>query len=415
MGFLDRFRFAAEVAQTMDGPVQKRHQFEIGTGEVDPAVFGLTAYEDPFAPAPKVARREAIQVPAIKRMRDLICGTLAGLPLNIVDTENITRINNLLEQPERNIPRSVTMARTYEDMLFEGFAWWRIVEQDKDGFPTKVVRLEATSVVQQRDGKNYLRRNGESQGYALEWLPDETLIRFDSPTDGILESGARAIRTYLRLARAADNYADNPVPSIVLTSKDDADPVIDRDEYPEDTDAEFLLREATMVKDLILDPMKAARQASSTVYIPAALNMESLQWNPAELQLNETREQSVLELARLTGIDPEDLGLSTTSRTYQNSQDRRMAMVQDVIGPYATALTDRLSMRDVTRRGYRVAVDYNGFLKADDKTRFETYQLGIAMGLYTVEQVAAREQLPEPIEPPPAPAPVAAPKEVEAQ
>lgn len=412
MGILGWFRVAGSVAQdaALDAPVPRR-TFEVGTSEVDPAVFGLTAYEDPFIPAPKVARREAIQVPAVKRCRDIVCGALAGLPLNVVDSENIYGVSSLLSQPERNTPRSVTMARTYEDMLFEGYSWWRVTERDYRGYPTKVVRLEPTTVQRNVDGKTYVRSNGQSQGTAMVWVPDADLIRFDSPTDGILDAGAKAIRTYLRLARAADNYADNPVPSMILTSKEDADPVAIREDG--ETDEEFAIREATIVRDLILTPMKEARQQNSTVYIPSALDAQMVQWSPAELQLSETREKAVLEIARLVGVDPEDLGLSTTSRTYQNSQDRRLATINDVIGPYATALCDRLSMADVTPRGYKVEVDYNGFLRADDKSRLETYQLGISMGLYTVDQVAEREGLPQPIAPPPTPAP--ATREIEAQ
>ena len=95
------------------------------------------------------------------------------------------------------MPRSVTMSRTFEDLLFEGVAWWRITEDAWTTYPNRVVRLDPRSVTVKKDQKVYVKRSGESQGTAEEWVPDDRLIRFDSPYDALLTAGARAIRTCL--------------------------------------------------------------------------------------------------------------------------------------------------------------------------------------------------------------------------
>src|SRR5687768_10405658 len=60
------------------------------------------------SPMPKVPRALAIQVPAVKRGRDLICSTLGGLAPRVIDSNNRTVYNELADQPEANSARSIT-------------------------------------------------------------------------------------------------------------------------------------------------------------------------------------------------------------------------------------------------------------------------------------------------------------------
>lgn len=347
--------------------------FTVDTGSIDPALFGLSSYTDPIAPAPAISRREAIQVPAVKRGRDLICGTIGKLPFRQLDTENVEHISTLLSQPESFCARSITFTRTVEDMLFCGQAWWWIRQYSFTGYPVRVTKVPGDSKFD--EDKNVLLVGD------LE-IPARDLIKFDSPTDGVLAAGARAIRTYLKLVAAADRYADEPMPSGYFTPKPESDPA-------EPDVQEFL------------DAWGEARRKRATAYVPAVVDYNAVQWNPEQLQMDQSRQAAVLEIARVIGIDAEDLQVSTTSRTYVNSQDRRLAMINDTLGMYVSAVEERLSMPDVTPRGYRVVADFYGFLRADDKTRFEAYTQGVALGLYDRDAIAAREGLPQPTFPAP--------------
>ena len=371
-------------------PVQTR--FAVDRGSIDPALMGFTSWtNDPIAPAGRITRQSARQIPAIKRARDIICGTLGTVPLTVVDTDNVPAISPLLDQPEDNVARSVTMTRLFEDLLFESVAWWKIVATNYRGFPTKVLRIDP-AVVEIRDGKVW-----------IDGRPTDprTVIRFDSPNGALLADGARAIRTLLRLEASAANQAEDPVPAGFFRPADDADPVDDEDVAA------------------LLAAWKVARQNGTTGYVPAALKYEATQFSPKELQLVEARQHAVLEIARLTGIDAEDLSVSTTSRSYFNAQDRRLERIADVLGPYATAVTDRLRMRDVTPIGYEVRADFSQFLRADDKTRLENYALAKTLGLLSLEEIAQREGLPAPVAQPDPPTVTATqlpavPREIEA-
>jgi HK97 family phage portal protein len=369
VGFWSRLRFAAEVT------AQPSHEFAVDADSVKPEFFGYFKYDDYSVVATRVDRRLAMQVPAVKRVRDIICTTIGGLPLRFLDKEFEEQRNSLLDQPERNIPRSVTMSRTLEDMLFEGNAWWRITEEAY-GWPSKVVRLDPRSVVVKEDNRVYVNRAGQQQGTAPEYVPDSQLIRFPSPNDALLIAGARAIRTCLMLETAAARYAQSPMPQGIFTPTEGADPA-------EDDRIQAML-----------DNWKSARQLSADAYVPAGLTYSPLSWNPSDLQLTEARQHAVLEIGRLCGVDGEDLGVSTTSRTYQNSVDRKQALIDFTLAGYINAVQDRLSMNDVTPRGYVSRFDYSGFLRSDESTRMTTYQTGLSLGVYDLDYVRQREELP---------------------
>lgn len=378
---------SAEVTRT--GPT-----FQVGTSEVDPALFGLTAWDEGWASAVgRVDRRAALQVPAIKKARDLICGTLGGIPFVEVDAENYPQACELLAQPEEHVARSITMVRTIEDLFLEGVAWWLVVERDYRRYPTKVVRLDASTVLVNREQKVYRLRNGIA-GSTWEHVEDADLIRFDSPNQALLEAGGRAIRTLLKLEAAAARYADEPIPSGVI-ERDDADPVAGP-ALPGETDEEYAAREQAAIRSMVLDPWVEARRNHATAYLGGGFKYTVQQFSPEAMQLVEARQHAVTEIARLTGIDAEELSVSITSRTYFNAQDRRQSRIADVLGPYALAIADRLSMASVTPRGYRVVPDYSGFLRADDATRLGNYETGLRIGLYDLEAIAEREGLPAP-------------------
>lgn len=358
------------MSQATAGPV-----FAVDSASVPAQVFGLESYEDPVAAAPRVERRSAMQVPAVKRCRDLVAGAIGQLPVDYVAPDKTHAPWPLFDQPERGTPRSVTMTRTVEDLLLEGVAWWRITEYGWHGYPTRVARLDPRSVTVRKDQRVYVSRNGNT-GTSEEWVPDEQLIRFDSPNDGLLVSGARAVRTCLRLDAAAANYADGSPPVDYFTPSSDADPA-DDDDIAE-----------------LLQAWKAARRAGSTAYVPAALQYNVGGWDPQKLQLHEARQHAVLEIARSAGVDPEELGVSTTSRTYANQFDRRKAFLDFTLGPYMTAVQDRLSMPDVSQRGYVARFNLSAFLRSDDLTRYTAYEKGLAVGAIDPTEVRDLEDRP---------------------
>lgn len=316
---------------------------------------------------PKVPRRDALSVPAVLRARNLICPVLGGLPLKVHNPDRSIRPNRLLDQPEEGVPRSVTFTRLVEDLLFDEIAWWKVVLLGWDGFPAVVERLDPSMVHVRPDGTVYV--NGVL-------TPDRELIRFDSPNPGLLTAAARAIRTCLQLDAAAARYAAEPVPPAYFTPAEGADP----------SDPEI---------QAALDAWAIARSARATGYVGAALKLNTIGMTPEQIQLAESRQHAVLEIARAAGIDAEDLGVSTTSRTYFNAEDRRQAFLDFTLGPYVSAIQDRLSMGDVTPRGSYVRFAFEGFLRTDALTRYQSYALALEVGALAPDEIRPLEDRPD--------------------
>jgi HK97 family phage prohead protease len=318
----------------------------------------------------------------VKRSRDLIAGSLGSLPIDLFRASDRARVTStLLDQPERDVPRAVTMTRTVEDMLFEQTGWWRITETDWTTYPVHVEKLNPRSVTVKDKGPGVVcpqRVPGCSGRVDVDGkhVHDPELIRFDSPGDALLVAGARAIRTCLALDTAANRNATGVPPVDYLTP---ADPMV----TPDDTEV------ATILAD-----WQTARATQGTAYVPATLAYHEAGWSPDKLQLAEQRQHAVLEIARVAGIDPEELGVSTTSRTYANQFDRRKAFLDFTLGSYVSAIQDRLSMGDVNPRGYYARFNLDAFLRSDTLTRYQAYEVGKRVGAITGPEIREAEDKP---------------------
>ncbi|MGL5911664.1 MAG: phage portal protein [Phycicoccus sp.] len=332
----------------------------------------------------RVTRADALSVPAVLRGRNLLC-SIATLPLVQRDQARRTERSPLLGQVDADVPNVVTLSSTVEDLLFESVAWWRITAQDADGYPVKCRRLDPATVSTQpptSPAPSPLPAGADPRGRVwIDGRPVDvaSVIRFDSPNPPLLKAGARAIRRALMLDRLAELYADGGRPLDYFTQSDGADTLRDDE-----------------VRDF-LDDWRAARRRRATAYIPAAVQYHEVDSpTPADLQLVGLQARASLDIANALGLDPEDLGISTTSRTYANAVDRRRDRVNDVLSPYMRAITDRLSMGDVTRRGHLVEFDLDDYLRADPKTRYEVYATAIQHGILDPGEARAEEGYPGP-------------------
>jgi HK97 family phage prohead protease len=339
-----------------------------------------------------LSRSTALTVPAVQRGRNMIC-SVATLPLVQYNTANAKVRNPFLEQIDRDVANVVTLAQTLEDLLFESISWWYITEFDAAGFPLHARHLDVgtVSVEPPKDRPVAPLPSGLDPRDMIVWVdgkpvPGSRIIRYDSPNPAVLTAGAKAIRRAILLDAAASLYADDPRPLDYFTPADNADEIEDEE-----------------IKG-ILAKWKAARKQRSTAWVPRSMKYNSVDTpSPQQLQLVELQKQASLDIANALGIDPEDLGVSTTSRTYANAVDRRRDRINDVLAPYMLAVTQRLSMGDVTRRGNYVEMDLDDYLKSNPTERWATYKTAIEIGVMDAQDVQAEERMPAKVIKPPAP------------
>jgi Phage portal protein len=330
-------------------------------------------------------RQDAMQIPAIRKGRNMICSSIATLPLQAVNERNEVQDHPLLRQIDPNVANVVTIAQTLEDLLFDAVAWWEVTSFAY-GMPATAVRHHPSQV-------SFQPPPGYNQGWLPSDLPTEgvvymrgnpvpfdRVIRFDSPNPPLLKDAERVVRRAIALYLSAETYANEPRPMDYFTP---TDPLSD----PGGDDDTFI--------EKLLDDWAAARRKRSTAYVPAALTYNEVQQpTPADLQLVQLQQQVNIDLANMIGIDAEDVGVSTTTRTYQNGVDRRKDRVNDLLSPYMSAVTQRLTMPDVTRRGITVRFWLDDYLRADPKTRAEVHQIYHDMGVESREYIGSAEGVP---------------------
>jgi hypothetical protein len=371
--FRELFGFdAVDLAASADASAM--HFSGTGTTIDSGVLYATPTLDDYVFQTRRITPAEALRVPAVKRARDLIAGSIGQFPLKVYDQtgrEATTFTPNLFMQPEPGIAPSVTWTRVVEDMLLFERSWLKALNAGWHGRVIEVRRLDGEAVTVQPEFEYY------AEGSAKVWPNVPGLIRIDSPNQGLLDCSP-AIKACVALERATLNAVDGMPPLDYFVPAEGADPADDED-----------------IQDL-LDAWLEARRTRRTGYVPRALEYRTAGWNPEQLQLKDARDQAVLEVSRLTGIDAEDLGVPVTSRTYFNAQDRRRGRIEDVLGPYMRAIEMRLSMDDITPRGFSVKFDTSNYLRLDDLAAAQTDSALIAAHVLVPDEARAKRGL-EPI------------------
>jgi hypothetical protein len=334
-----------------------------------------------------VTRDQALSVAAVARARNELAA-ISTLPLRLY--KGLTAVDSpLFRQFDIDVPNVVHMSMTIEDLAFDQIAWWQITSQDFYGYPASVCRVDPCKVsltppgkgsgpnttmtgVQPLAGATTQQPTGRwvwidrDDGLGPQPVPASLMIRFDSPNPGILRSLARMIRIAIMLDRLIEMYADNPQLKELFTDNPESDDEL----YTDDESAQFIAE------------WTALRKMMPVGWLPNQVKRVDFQApSPKDLTLVELRQEVNLAIANGLGVDPEDLGVSTTSRTYFNSVDKKQDKINRTYAPYMSAITDRLGMGDVTMRGYAPRFDLIDYLKSDPVTQATYWNALKGMGV----------------------------------
>ena len=209
-------------------------------------------------------------------------------------------------------------------------------------------------------------------------VPDSgvgSLVTFQSFLPGVLETGGRTIQAALDIQKAASVAAATPMATGFIKNSG-AD-----------------LPEAQISG--LLAAWKAARSSRSTAYLTSTLDYQTVGYSPKEMMYNEASQYLATEIARLMNVPAYYISADmNNSMTYQNIIDGRKEFVAYSLQPFLSAIENRLSMDDITRRGNVVRFGLDAtFLRADTLKRLEAIEKMLTLGLIDVEQAQSMEQL----------------------
>jgi HK97 family phage portal protein len=125
----------------------------------------------------------------------------------------------------------------------------------------------------------------------------------------------------------------------------------------------------------------------------ATTEFHPLQLDPQALQLTELLRLSAWEISLIYGIPAYKLGISMGySNTYANIESASIDYVQDALLPWSRRIEAAFDAE--FPRGTSLKLNLDGLRRADTKTRYDAYAVGLSAGFLTVDEVRRREDLP---------------------
>jgi HK97 family phage portal protein len=125
---------------------------------------------------------------------------------------------------------------------------------------------------------------------------------------------------------------------------------------------------------------------------------EPVSMSPMDIELLASRKFQIEEICRWFGVPSVLVNDTSGSTTWGSGIEQLVTGFYKLnLRPYLEALENSISthlFNDADRREYEVEFDFEGLLRADQKTRFEGYRTAIASGLMTPNEARGLEWLP---------------------
>lgn len=342
---------------------------------------------------------EALGVPAVMSAVTLISNTVGmltleayrlGVKLGQADTPRIVQRPNPF-----SIPRDFFRDTAYS-MATRGEAWWWIAARDVDGNPLSLYPMPANEVTITLNERNLLlpRIMWRDKVMPNEDVRQITYLREPSELRGYgpLQKCGAAVSVAVEAQEwAANFFASGGQPSLVIKSA-----VTLTDTEAANLKAQWVETPNNMPK--VIDP--------------GVESVTPFGGDPAKAQLTEARHTQIGEVARMFRIpgsllEHNEVG---SSLTYTNNEQEYTEFLKGCLEPnYLEPIEQTFS--DLLTRATTVQFNVDGLLKADIKTRYDVYNVGITAGVLSVDEARQKEGLsPGDIET--APVPLALPQAI---
>jgi len=333
-----------------------------------PQVMGENIFSLNSAIMPRITRKEAMSVPSVARARNLICGTVASIPLEYYKTSTgeVIAPPRWIKQLSKSQPSFITINWIVDSLLMYGVSYLLIKERySEDGRPASFEWVANNRVTFTTDVEGIMIEQYYVDASPISMNDIVTIQGFD---EGILERGARTIQAAIDVERAAATNSANPQPA----------------GYLRNNGADLPPNEVAG----LLSAWKRGAQTNSTRYLTSTLEYNAVAFSPKDMMYQDAIRSLSTQIARLTNIPAYLLSSEDNqSMTYSNVQDERKQFYALSIEPYIQCISSRLSMDDISTAGHEVKFAVQDtFLKQDPLTELAAIEKMLALGLITTEQ-----------------------------
>lgn len=285
-----------------------------------------------------VDRGNAMRVPAVRRGRALLVGSIADLPLVAYrDQERIATQPTWLYRSDRMDPWH-RIAKTIDDLMFYDCSlWWR--ENGADTFPTDAWHIPFDAWEVDENGQIRIKdKTGASRP-----VDARNVIYIPGTGDGGLLSAPDTIKGARAIDRAWVARTRSPIPPTLFTQTEAG--TVEEDEVTS-----------------LLTSWANARTNPETAgvgFVPYGLKPEFPAVSDDSAMFIQGRNAVRLDVANLLNIPASllDGSTATASLTYTTAEGQRSSFHEQTLRYWTAPIEHRLSMDDVVPRGQRVRFD----------------------------------------------------------
>ncbi len=342
---------------------------------------------------------QALSVPAIQRAVTLISHTVGstsmqgwrdGVPM---DPSPIVLARPDPYQTPYDCYRQMAYNRATRG---ETILW--IANRDSGGFPIALVNVNPWEVSVKANPRNRLRPTyywgnplkpvpGDKKGtrYSLANPEGDFVHIIYHPSDdglrgiGPLQMCGLAVSVAVEAMQWASNfYTGGGVPPIVIHTSGELDPTTGQDGL---TEAQTFKRD-----------WMAGQPNEPKIVDPFVDEVQQLDANPQGAQMLDGRNASNGDIARMFGIPGVllEYNMTGSSLTYQSIPDVQIEFLKVCLAPsYFEPFEAQFS--DLLPRTQAARFNTAGLQRADIKTRYDVYNLGIPLGVISVEEAQQQE------------------------
>lgn len=343
------------------------------------SAFGATSGASILPHVPE----QGLAVPAVYAAVRMITSDVSRVPWAsyLVSTnQRIVEQPAILRRPDPFYPVPTTRRQLAASLLLRGNAFAWLTAPDRAGRPTVAVPINNDEV--------HVTWNDQRTRPRYTWRGTELVLNRDlmhlkyidlGPGHllglGPIQAARVAVQGAIYAEQFAEGfYAEGGVPPGVLT-----------------VPGELTKPEA----DIISEQWNAARQDSrKSAVLPRGTTWAPTQIDASDMQFVESRMHSVGDVARLFGIPGAKLNavMGGSNLTYTSLESLQSQYLLDAVSvPYEILEVGFGELLPVTQE---VRGDYEALMRPDSRTRFSVYALALQNGIYTINEVRAREGLP---------------------
>jgi len=262
-----------------------------------------------------------------------------------------------------------------------GNAYARI-ERDGAGQVTALWPLEASRVTVERLENGRPRYRYSGSGGSVVLLMEETLHVRGSSDDGMLGRSPIAIARDalalgLELNTAAKSSASKTVGGFIV--------------QPTDVNA----RSKQARQDAITDQTRGAADRNTPRILDPGVKFIPNTWSSADAELLESRKLSNEDVARVFGVPPASVGIST-SVSYGSAQQAAQDLVSNALAPLAQRVEQAMArclLSTEARRTLIIEHDLSGLLRGDATARWTSYKTAREIGALSSREIRRFENL----------------------